>query len=438
MNITSTLLHGNILDESSPPHNFANAKVFLPGYFKSSPKKLGINEDILSKHTLLIGGTGSGKTNVLYYYIDQLKRSMTQDDVMIIFDTKGDFYDKFYRSGDEVIANSKLYNTAAKWNIYKEIAADGWDDQDVVSNAYEITRSLFRDSIEKNNTQPFFPNAACDLLVAIIICHIRIGLDDLEFKKMFFNNKELKFYLDITTPGKINSFLKAYPDLASVLTYIGDGSSDQALGVMAELQSVVRQIFRGSFAEDGRFSVRNFVRNKGAKTLFIEYDLSIGQTLTPLYRLLFDLALKEAMGRSKSEGNVYLICDEFKLLPNLQHIEDGVNFGRSLGVKVIAGLQSIEQLYEIYGESNGKSIAAGFSTVISFKANDISTRQYISGLYGSNIVLEQYRTMDNVLVEEKREGKTIEDWDLSDLKVGDAIVGFPFAQPFKFHFDEYL
>lgn len=51
-----------------------------------------------------------------------------------------------------------------------------------------------------------------------------------------------------------------------------------------------------------------------------------------------------------AEGNVYLMCDEFKLLPNLQHIEDGVNFGRSLGVKIIAGIQSIEQLYEIYGE----------------------------------------------------------------------------------------
>ena len=171
--------------------------------------------------------------------------------------------------------------------------------------------------------------------------------------------------------------------------------------------------------------------------LFIEYDLSIGSMLTPVYKLLFDLALKEALGRTSSQGNVYLICDEFKLLPNLQHIDDGVNFGRSLGVKVFAGLQSIEQLYEIYGQSRGKNLAAGFSSIIAFRANDVSTREYISALHGQNMILEQYRMLNNQVVEEKRMGSTVEDWDLNSLKVGEAIVGLPFAKPFRFYFDIY-
>jgi type IV secretory pathway TraG/TraD family ATPase VirD4 len=168
---------------------------------------------------------------------------------------------------------------------------------------------------------------------------------------------------------------------------------------------------------------------------FIEYDLSIGGILTPLYRLLFDLALKEALGRNKPQGNVYLICDEFKLLPHLQHIDDGVNFGRSLGVKVMAGIQSIEQLFEIYGKSRGMNIAAGFSSLFAFRANDTSTREYISGLFGKNIVLEQYQMSDNKIVEEKRNGATVEDWDLNSLQIGEAIVGLPFALPFRFRFD---
>lgn len=127
------------------------------------------------------------------------------------------------------------------------------------------------------------------------------------------------------------------------------------------------------------------------------------------YKMLFDLALKEALGRTKSQGNVYFICDEFKLLPNLQHIDDGVNFGRSLGVKVFAGLQSIEQLYEIYGQSRGKNLAAGFSSIIAFRANDVTTREYISSLHGKNMVLEQYRMLNNTMVEEKRIGSTVED-----------------------------
>jgi len=41
------------------------------------------------------------------------------------------------------------------------------------------------------------------------------------------------------------------------------------------------------------------------------------------------------------------------------------------------------------------------------------------------------------MVEEKRNGQTVEDWDMIDLKIGEAIVGLPFAQPFRFHFDMY-
>jgi type IV secretory pathway TraG/TraD family ATPase VirD4 len=203
------------------------------------------------------------------------------------------------------------------------------------------------------------------------------------------------------------------------------------------MYSIIREIFIGVFAGKGTFSMREFVRDKGNKTLFIEYDLSIGSMLTPVYRLMFDLALKEALGRNKAQGNVYLICDEFKLLPHLRHIDDGVNFGRSLGVKVFAGVQSIEQLYEIYGQSRGRNIAAGFSSIYAFRSNDTSTREYVSGLFGKNIVMEKYQRLDNQIVEEKRNGQTVEDWDLNSLRIGEAIVGLPFSQPFRFYFDMY-
>lgn len=431
-------VHGESVANTKPAQNgSAYSEVIIPGRFNHNSYNLGFSREVLSKHILMAGGTGCGKTNVFYYFVDQLQKKMTPNDVMIVFDTKGDYFKRFHRPGDAVIANSRDYSAITeKWNVFKEIVVDGWGEHEIFNNASEITRSLFQEAIEKT-TQPFFPNAARDLLTSILIAHLQLGEDDIEFRKQFFNNQALRRYLDSLSVQRLTRLLdpKVFPDLSSVLMYLGDGENGQALGVLAELQNVIRQIFIGAFAQDGRFSVRNFVREKGAKTLFVEYDLSIGGTLTPIYRLLFDLALKEALGRSKSEGNVYLICDEFKLLPNMQHIEDGVNFGRSLGVKIIAGIQSIEQLFEIYGVERGTNIAAGFSTVIAFKANDSASRDFVSNLYGKNIVLEQYKTSSNTLVEEKREGKTVEDWDLNSLAVGEAIIGLPFEKPFRFQFD---
>ena len=437
MNISSRLLYGTSVTQNQPPGITSGAKVKLSGTHASKPSVFSLDMDALSKHTMLIGGTGCGKTTLFYHFVSQLKSSMTKDDVMIIFDSKGDFFSKFYdKSTDLVIGNSKQYATQSEhWNVYKEVMADGWEERDFVINTQEVCKSFFEERT-KNTTNAFFPNAARDLLAAVIVAFIREGKNDPDVRKEFFYNNKLKEFLEASDTQMILDLLADSPDANAILSYVG-GDNAQSQGVLSEMYSIMREILIGVFAEKGAFSMREFVRKKGNRTLFIEYDLSIGSILTPVYRLMFDLALKEALGRSKPQGNVYLICDEFKLLPHLRHIDDGVNFGRSLGVKVFAGIQSIEQLYEIYGQSRGRNIAAGFSSVYAFRSNDTATRDFVSGLFGKNIVLEKYQRLDNQMIEEKRNGQTVEDWDMNSLKIGEAIVGLPFSQPFRFHFDMY-
>ena len=437
MAVGKNVIQGTSVSKNNIPIPQSKPLLTLKGEFNGKPATFGLGEDVVSKHMMLVGGTGCGKSTLFYHIIEQLKKKMTADDVMIIFDSKGDFYSKFYNKTDCVIGNSPQYiKQSERWNIFKEILADGWDERQITLNATEICKALFEERTKNNSSNPFFPNAARDLLAAILVATIRIGEEDKQFVSENFYNNRIKEFLDSCSGQDICDYLDGFTDMRSVMSYI-EGDSAQSQGVLAEMFSVIRDVFIGVFCEKGKFSMRNFVRQKGGRTLFIEYDLSIGSVLTPVYKMLFDLALKEALGRTKSQGNVYFICDEFKLLPNLQHIDDGVNFGRSLGVKVFAGLQSIEQLYEIYGQSRGKNLAAGFSSIIAFRANDVTTREYISSLHGKNMVLEQYRMLNNTMVEEKRIGSTVEDWDLNSLRVGEAIVGLPFAPPFRFYFEMY-
>ncbi len=431
------ILSGNLLEKNSPPV-VDDPLIYINGTCNGARASFMLNESILSKHMMLIGGTGCGKTNTFFHLVKQLKSSMTEDDVMIIFDTKGDYHSKFYNSGKDCVlsASSQYKQDACTWNIFSEILADGNNASEIEPNIAEIAWGLFSESIEKNNSNPFFPNAARDLFASILTCIVRYAEGREDWISKYLHNAFLKTKLDKMNAKAIGELLKDYDDQAAVMSYIGNGENQQGLGVMAEMQSVIRKVFVGAFAEKGDFSIRNFIRNKGAKTLFIEYDLSRGATLTPIYKLLIDLALKEAMSR-KCKGNVYLFCDEFKLLPYLQHIEDAVNFGRSLGVKVFAGLQSIDQLYENYGEARGKNIIAGFSSVLSFKANDEDTRNFTSGLYGKNYILEQYKALENAYAEDKRLGSVVEDWEICSLQVGEAVVGLPNTEPFKFKFDLY-
>ena len=190
MSVNLVTIQGDSISSISPPQNDSIKKgVVLPGTYKKIPTKLIVDNDIMSKHLLLIGGTGCGKTNVFNYFVKQLKQTMSPDDIMFVFDTKGDFYSQFYKQGDIVIGNSKMYSSITlKWNIYKEILVDGWDDNDIYNNACEITYSLFKEAIERTSQQ-FFPNAARDILTAILIAHIRLGKDSIDFRKKFLFRK---------------------------------------------------------------------------------------------------------------------------------------------------------------------------------------------------------------------------------------------------------
>lgn len=390
-----------------------------------------LTADLLSKHMLFLGGIGTGKTNAFCQVVSQLTDTLTEDDVMIIFDTKGDFYQEFYRPGDVVISNDFTATGQSMidyWNIFNELERNQHLNESVI----EISKALFADACERTN-QIFFPNAAKDLFMACLLHFVR------HYPLPKQTNANLVHYIHHSTAADLREMLEGYDDLRAMTSYIANDESPQTQGVLSELQQVVREVFIGNFAQPGTLSLKNLVKSKGGIRVFIEYDLSIGRMLSPVYSLMFDMAIKEALSRTRTKGNVYFITDEFKLLPYLSHIDDAVNFGRSLGVKFMVGVQNVEQIYDNYGEERARSILSGFSTTISFRVNDAASREYIQGLFGKNQKLESYlpTVRRNGIVETQREANVVEDWNVAGLKVGEAIIGLPGSEPFVFQFNKY-
>lgn len=431
-NQTAETLFGDSLLMSAPPMNVPNPRCYLEGIDASNRHvRVPYNEDMLGRHIMLLGGIGTGKTNAFSQIIRQLRETMREDEVMIVFDTKGDFYHEFYRPGDIVISNDATATGAARkdyWNIFNEI----YGGEHMMESVIEISKSLFAEACEKTN-QVFFPNAARDLFMAAMTHFIRSR------PARERTNKHLIDYINSTPTSEFRAMLQQYPDFRAMTSYIAKDDSAQTQGVMSELLQITRNIFLGNFAKNGTLGMRNLVYQKGGKIIFIEYDLSVGMMLSPIYTLLFDQAIKEALCRERSPGNVYFITDEFRLLPNLQHIDDAVNFGRSLGVKFMIGIQNVEQIYEIYGPQRARSIMSGFLSTFNFRVTDNSSKQYIKELFGKNRKVEAYVPLvqSRGMVEESREAYVVEDWNISRLQTGQAIIGLPGKQPFLFQFDRY-
>ncbi|MBR2810512.1 MAG: type IV secretion system DNA-binding domain-containing protein [Solobacterium sp.] len=410
-----------------------DSKFILKGTDNSSSNvSITIGEKMLSRHILLLGGIGTGKTNAINFLIQSiLKEALFANDVVVIFDTKGDYYKTFYQPGDIVISNDrKACGKSGEdyWNMFKEITIDDRVEENII----EIGNALFASRIA-NSTQPFFPNAAKDLFNAMVLHICRYG----DAGKM--NNDYLRRVFNSFSSEAMIKILEQHKDLRAMQSYILDPKSGQTLGVVSELQQAVREVLTGNFAKNGSLSMRELIRRKGGQIIFVEYDLAIGSMLAPIYRILIDMAIKEALSRSEFEGNVYFFIDEFRLLPLLQHIDDGLNFGRSMGAKFVVGVQNVAQIEAAYGDAVARSILAGFGTTMCFRVNDFESREFIKNLYGKNLKLQSYLSAVNTrgLSEQMREGNVVEDEDIFNLKIGQCIFGAPECEPFVFRFPKF-
>jgi type IV secretory pathway TraG/TraD family ATPase VirD4 len=429
-NARVTLLEGETVHPGQPARGPAGPGHGPPlGLVQGHTESLYFDADLLSRHVLFLGGIGTGKTNAMMQLVSSLRREAGPDDVFVIFDTKGDFLADFYRPGDAVLASEPGGMAGGViWNLFRDLL--GPDPAGLRDEIYEIASTVFSEEMSRASNNYFFAAAARDIFAAVA--------EYLVYDQPGSSNKDLRESLE-KSPGEVLEMLLAQPELAGTARYLE--SDRTAESVFAFLQQTLNKSFSGVFRAAGEFSVRQFVRAKRARALFIEYDIARGSRLSPIYRILIDLTIKEALGlgRQQTPGSVFFVLDEFALLPELAHIAAAINFGRGLGLKFLAGTQNVSQVLHAYPGGTGETILSGFGTLFAFRLMDGVSRQLVRDRFGAN--RKQIRTFDAVRAQGVHqlvvEGNVIEDWMLSGLGRGECIVALPEGPPFGFQFRKF-
>src|SRR5262249_14568188 len=96
-----------------------------------------------------------------------------------------------------------------------------------------------------------------------------------------------------------------------------------------------------------------------------------------LSQLTRELTLPEAPGRRRP---LLLLLDEFTALGKLDFLHREIAYLRSFGIRVFISIQTLSQLFEVYGEH--QSISANCGTQIAYGANDIETARRLSEMTG--------------------------------------------------------
>lgn len=431
-------LRGMLAAEAPPAVFEAPPKVTLTGEGSCGRAEIGIPAQVLAKSILFVGESQFGKTNTMKDVMEQVLEQMGPEDACFVLDSKLDFIPQFRRPGDVVLGIDLPGEKGARQNLYREVLADGNDPDAIRDNSAMIADRLFQ-GLEKSS-QPFFPLAAKRTLASFLQLGASIAAR-LPKESYHYHNRSLRNFFAKGGPGPLRRFMNAAENGGELRSYLGDLTSNQALGVLGELNAALSRFFQGPWSEAGDFSVRQFIRRRGGRTLFLHYSLKDGSSRSELYGLQLDLVIRELLSHpeEKSRGKVYIFLDELKLLgqgaPDM--LSNAVNFGISQGLGgVFVGIQSVSQLVELFSEAGANSLLAGFGSVIAFHPNDPATMEFIQGRAGHIDAMLTVPT-SAAPYREVRRTEVAKEWDLRRLDVGQALVCLVHKPPFYFHFDKF-
>lgn len=126
-------------------------------------------------------GAGKWKNKFFNINLNRILETMENDDVIVIFDTKGDYLSEFGNKIPEsekiVIGNGEEYRNITNYhNIFAEIMPRRADGKLVYSydsdvDALDISKQLF--SNMKSESQPIFPAMSEQIFAAVLIYYMR-------------------------------------------------------------------------------------------------------------------------------------------------------------------------------------------------------------------------------------------------------------------------
>ena len=112
--------------------------------------------------------------------------------------------------------------------------------------------------------------------------------------------------------------------------------------------------------------------------------------MRPLLRIVLNQITRQ-LTREVRPGRrpVLLMLDEFTALGRLDFMHRGIGFFRGYGIRVFLSIQSLEQLFQIYGQH--QSIGANCGVQVAYGANDVATAKLLSEMTGRRTV--EYRRL---------------------------------------------
>lgn len=319
--------------------------------------------DMFTRHVLVVGGTGSGKSTALKGLIDKIVASREQ---MLLFDPKSEFTVGF--------AKPALIAPWDKRSLSWDIARD-------MRNPLDMRR--FAAAMIRESQDPMWSNASRQLLVGLMI-YLR-GTREfdwgwLELRELISQPQtQLLAIMKDWHPEAIRAVEKASVTTAGILINLSSFCS--TIFDLAEAWGEVPASRRISFVEwtQGRSKFPQIIlQGHGA---YSELTKSYVEGIVGIVSAIVNSVEMEDDPKRK----IWFVADEFAQMGKIP-VRPLFEVGRSRGVRCVVACQDFAQLDELYGASMVKALIGMCGTLIVGQMMQGETAEQLCKAFGAREV----------------------------------------------------
>lgn len=337
------------------------------------PPGIPMSRDRESRHVLITGSTGAGKTTVMQHLILQ---AMARRDKIMVLDVKGDMTSKLPMMGN-IIAPHDARSLA--WDI----AADVQTKQE----ARELAARL----IPESRSDRFWSDAAREIFVACLSLmqatkRTEWGWDDLRSLVI----ADIDVLLDAAR--------RCHPEAAAFLSDPTSKTNQSILATFRAHMNIV-SVLADAWPESHRnrsFSVKRWLSLPVYNPVVLQHDGRYPQLsnawLSGIIGLIASQAASPAM-KENPGSRTWLFLDEFPQLERLPHFSTLLDVGRSKGISVVLGAQDISQIRSAYGADQADAWMSMTGTHVITRLNLGQSAETTSRFIGKQTV-ESWRKSD--------------------------------------------
>lgn len=342
------------------------------GALETCDFKLGgvpVPQSVETRHFLLTGATGSGKTQAFFQITDAARKRGHR---ALVADLGGTFIKRHMRHGKDVILNP-FDQRGVHWSPFAEMRQS--------YDAARIAQSLIPEGTGETKEWNGYARAILE------------GILERLFERDLATNQALVYYALGATTQELGQLCEGTP--AGV--FFASGNERQLGSIRGILSTYIKPL---TYLRPGSgrhsFSIRSWVETEGDGWLFISYrDDQLG-AIRSMIGAQIDMAASGILSTDEeSSRRLWFILDEFATLGQINSIEPILNKGRKYGVCAALGYQSISQPRDTYGREKAQAILAGLSTWVVLRQQDAESADYMSQYLGDEEIRREIRSSSN-------------------------------------------